>query len=193
MSSLPNRLSPSSAGDFQQCPKLFHYKKVLGRPSYSTQASSAGRLTHLVLDEIFEFPPAERTSMVAKELVVPAWRAITNPLADNDLLMTPIERQIRSRNGLWRQSVGPGSEEESKLAFDLEDYSRLAPPGSEVETQILKDSRRLANSYFKHEDPRTIDPIGRELHLNAEFEGVSIHGIVDRLDRVPAEMPMAPW
>lgn len=185
MSSLPNRLSPSSAGDFQQCPKLFHYKKVLGRPSYSTQASAAGRLTHLVLDELFEFPPVERTSMVAKELVVPAWRAITNPLADDDLLMTPIERQIRSRNGLWKHSVDPGSEEEYKLAFDLEDYSRLAPPGSEVETQILKDSRRFANSYFKHEDPREIDPIGRELHLNAEFQGVSIHGIVDRLDRGP--------
>ena len=45
MSLLPSQLSPSSAGDFQQCPKLFHFKKVLGRPSYSNQASAAGRLS----------------------------------------------------------------------------------------------------------------------------------------------------
>ena len=183
MSLLPNQLSPSSAGDFQQCPKLFHFKKILGRPSYSNQASAAGRLTHLVLDEIFEFSPSERTSMVAKELVVPAWRAITNPLADDDYLMTPLEREIRTRNGLWRHVVESGSKEEAKLTFDLEDYSRLAPPGSGGEAQILKDSMRFATSYFKHEDPREIDPIGRELHLNAEIEGVSIHGIIDRLDR----------
>ena len=114
MSLLPSQLSPSSAGDFQQCPKLFHFKKVLGRPSYSNQASAAGRLTHLVLDEIFEFSPGERTSMVAKEIVVPAWRAITNPLADDDYLMTPLEREIRSRNGLWRHAVESGSKEEAE-------------------------------------------------------------------------------
>ena len=185
MSSLPNQLSPSSAGDFQQCPKMFHFKKVLGRPSHSSEASAAGRLTHLVLDELFELPPEDRNPSAAKELVIPAWLAMTDPLLDDSSYVESIERKIRTRNELWLQLVEPGSDRMARLEFDIKDYSRLAPQGSEAEAKIIKDATRFTTSYFRHEEPREIHPIGRELHLNADVNGVSIHGIVDRLDNGP--------
>ena len=111
------------------------------------------------LDEIFEHDSNNRTPSTAKDLVGPAWRAISNPLAEVDQCVDSIESQIRIRNGLWRHAVQPGSPEEAKLAFDFEDYSRLARPGSEEEARILKDSKRFVTSYFKHEDPSGINPI----------------------------------
>lgn len=37
--------------------------------------------------------------------------------------------------------------------------------------------------YFELEDPRTVEPIGLELKLEGEIAGVSVRGIIDRLDR----------
>ncbi|MGC5616997.1 RecB family exonuclease [Georgenia sp. Z1491] len=46
--------------------------------------------------------------------------------------------------------------------------------------------RALVSQYFRMENPRRLEPSGRELHVEAELgSGVLLRGIVDRLDRAP--------
>ncbi len=44
-------------------------------------------------------------------------------------------------------------------------------------------SERYIQNYFQLETPTKIDPVGREIRLQAEIGGVNIVGILDRLDR----------
>jgi len=184
---LPNRLSPSRSADFEQCPRLFHFKTILERPVFSSQATAAGRLTHLVLDELFELKNQDRSPVEAEKLIEPSWEVLYNPLKSRQAEVgSPLESQIRNRKGAWAEEILEGTPEATRAAFDVRDMEILAPPNSLAMHQILKDTRRFVKSYFKHEQPELVDPLGREVHLNCEVEGVQIHGIIDRLDSTPS-------
>jgi putative RecB family exonuclease len=46
--------------------------------------------------------------------------------------------------------------------------------------------RALVSQYFRMENPRRLEPKGREMHVEAELaSGVLVRGIVDRLDEAP--------
>src|SRR5690606_40099543 len=48
--------------------------------------------------------------------------------------------------------------------------------------QLEADARALVERYFRLEDPRTITPIGIELKLELELDGIRLRGIIDRLE-----------
>lgn len=50
---------------------------------------------------------------------------------------------------------------------------------------FVADALRLLDRYFEMEDPREINAVGLELWLEAEVRGVSLRGIIDRLDHLP--------
>lgn len=55
---------------------------------------------------------------------------------------------------------------------------------SEAEEQaFFADASTLLESYFKLEDPTTINPVGLELMLEVPIEGVTLRGIIDRLEQ----------
>jgi putative RecB family exonuclease len=58
----------------------------------------------------------------------------------------------------------------------------LAGPGRDA---FLADAESLVSNYFKLEDPDAIDTVGVELLLEAEFGGMQLRGIIDRLDVTP--------
>ena len=45
------------------------------------------------------------------------------------------------------------------------------------------ESLELLANYFAVEDPRSIDPVDRELDLIEDLDGITIRGILDRIDR----------
>lgn len=53
----------------------------------------------------------------------------------------------------------------------------------EQAVEFVADAHRLLTGYFAMEDPRRINAIGLELRLEAEVGGVTLRGIIDRLDR----------
>lgn len=53
---------------------------------------------------------------------------------------------------------------------------------AEGEQQLLDDSERLVRNAFELEDPTTINPIGIELFLTLELDGLRLRGIIDRLE-----------
>lgn len=50
---------------------------------------------------------------------------------------------------------------------------------------FVADADRLLGRYFELEDPRQVHAVGLELRLEAEIGGVTLRGIIDRLDRLP--------
>jgi putative RecB family exonuclease len=53
---------------------------------------------------------------------------------------------------------------------------------AEAEAAFLAEARTLVERYFRLEDPTAITPIGLELLLEVELDGVRLRGIIDRLE-----------
>lgn len=70
-------------------------------------------------------------------------------------------------------------------AFELlrtqPDYVDLALDG-DAEAAFLDDAEQLVRRYFQLEDPSTVQPIGLELQLGVELDGLTVRGIIDRLE-----------
>jgi len=74
---LPERLSPSRASDYQQCPKLFYYKTILGLPTPASVATCKGTLAHYAFEKIFDHPRGERNAEKAVPYVRTHWEEIS--------------------------------------------------------------------------------------------------------------------
>jgi putative RecB family exonuclease len=51
-----------------------------------------------------------------------------------------------------------------------------------AEAAFLTDAEVLVEHYFQLEDPTTINPVGLEIMLEVPIEGVTLRGIIDRLE-----------
>jgi putative RecB family exonuclease len=87
---------------------------------------------------------------------------------DADTRTLPVARE------LLPQAITDVLDGDEYRALDLADEARAA---------LIADAGRLVEKYFELEDPRTIQPEGLELMLEAEFGGVRLRGIIDRLER----------
>jgi putative RecB family exonuclease len=184
---LPKRISPSRAKDFAQCPRLFYYKTILGIPTPNTLATAKGTIAHTAFERLFDHPREDRTPATALSYVAPAWEVMTSPLATRKSVAkgTP-EEAIRNEGKKWREEIAAGSIDEARALRSAEDYQILAPPGSEIEAKLIADASFSVENYFTIERPWNFDPVARELHLEAETLGVSMHGFIDRLDKYTA-------
>jgi putative RecB family exonuclease len=54
--------------------------------------------------------------------------------------------------------------------------------------QFHADAEALVRRYFELEDPRTVHPIGLELKLTVQLDGVTLRGVIDRLDLVDGDL-----
>ena len=153
-----DRLSPSRAKEFDQCPRRFWFGTVRGCSSPPTSATLKGNLFHSVFEQLYGLPREERGREPALELVEPAWSAMVEP------------------------DIGEASERE--LASSQE-ARFVIPAGSEAESLLLAETIQLIENYFDAEIERwwNFDPAGIELHLEAELGSLTLHGFLDRLDR----------
>lgn len=67
------RLSPSRASDFIQCPKLFEYKTIQKLPEPTTIHQARGTAAHAALEQLFDLEPAERDAERLYDLFRSAW------------------------------------------------------------------------------------------------------------------------
>jgi putative RecB family exonuclease len=116
-------LSPSRAQDFARCPLLFRLRAVDKTPEPRTLAQVRGTVTHLVLERVFDLPPAARTPDGAASLV---------PAAVDDVVATdpPLAALIESAGG--RTAFVDQVTSLVRADFSLEDPSRLAPEAREL-------------------------------------------------------------
>ncbi len=62
-----------------------------------------------------------------------------------------------------------------------EEYTGLGLTADD-EVAFAQDAAQMVERYFQLEDPRTITPIGLEMMLEAEIDGLTVRGIIDRLE-----------
>ena len=61
------------------------------------------------------------------------------------------------------------------------EYLELALDEGEA-AAFLADAAQLVTNYFALEDPTRVEAVGVELRLEAEFDGLRLRGVIDRLD-----------
>lgn len=102
------------------------------------------------------------------------------------LVHTALERLF------WRHPAGErtpaAGRAELAAAWDLlqddPDWRSLGLAGDEAD-RFLADAEDLVANYFSLEDPDAVTPVGIELTLEADLDGIRLRGILDRLDRTP--------
>ena len=70
-------LSPSRAGDYQQCPLLYRFRAIDKLPEPTTIAQVKGTLVHAVLEDLYQRPRPERTYPAAVKALKPHWAELT--------------------------------------------------------------------------------------------------------------------
>lgn len=66
------------------------------------------------------------------------------------------------------------------LAED-DEYLQLGLDGA-AEATFLAEAEQLVRRYYELEDPSTVTPIGLELRMELELDGLRLRGIIDRLE-----------
>jgi putative RecB family exonuclease len=67
------------------------------------------------------------------------------------------------------------------------DVTRLGLDAERTE-QLFADCRRLVDNYLRMEDPTSVRAIGLELSLAAQIDGLTLRGIIDRLELRDGEL-----
>jgi putative RecB family exonuclease len=149
-------LSPSRAGDYLTCALLYRFRAIDRMPERPGLAAFRGTLVHEVLDRLFDRPPTERTPDEAGRIL---------PQALVDLL----EAQPDAAFALVEDAQWPADEPPEI-------------PGAARE-QLLIDATALLERYFALEDPREIEPTGREQLVEVALDpDLLLRGYVDRMD-----------
>lgn len=64
------------------------------------------------------------------------------------------------------------------------EFEALGLESSEVD-QFKRDTAKMVDRYFTLEDPQSIIVVGTEMMIEADLDGVTIRGIIDRLEETP--------
>lgn len=190
---LPAKLSPSSIEKFKQCPKLYYFTAVLGIRTPGTEHTFRGTLCHTAFEYVVDLSPAARTPAATKAFLMPAVRVKLDPYAARDTVECDIERDMREREDMWADLRDEGSKAERRAVDDAVDFKRVLDSyGLELMMSEMED---LVDNWFTIERIAKLNPVGREVHLDARVgakgrkKGTPIHGYVDRLDYIePKDM-----
>lgn len=82
-------LSPSRAGDFMNCPLLFRFRTIDKLPEPPDANLVRGTGIHLVLEKLFQRPPAERTLTNAVASIPQAWAELQESRSEAQELFGP--------------------------------------------------------------------------------------------------------
>jgi putative RecB family exonuclease len=125
-------------------------------------------------------PLAFRFSVVERLPEPPSPAALKGTLVHRalELLFSEYPRGSRSRvaaqqalDAAWRELAG--GEELGFLGLDAAE-----------EAAYLVDARVLVDRYLELEDPDAVNAVGLELNLSTDLAGITVRGIIDRLDEL---------
>ena len=96
------RLSPSGAATFEQCPRRWKFRYVDKVEEPGGVAAAAGTFVHLVLEQVMALPAAERTVEAARQAATTAWETFSTEDAYQNLGLDDAEK----RQFMWRAWTG---------------------------------------------------------------------------------------
>ena len=136
-------LSPSRAADFMTCPLLYRFRVIDKLPEPPSPAAARGTLVHAVLERLFDEPPAGRTPVTARRLLVPQWERLAAAEPElTSLFSGEAERAV------WLDEAAAMLDR----YFTLEDPTRLEPAHREMSVQTVLDSGLTLRGYIDRLD-----------------------------------------
>jgi len=90
------------------------------------------------------------------------------------MLLDPVDRTVDA-------AMGCLADARAALADDAEWLELALDPTAEA--TFMAEADVLVRKYFEIEDPTTVTPMGLELRMEVELEGLTLRGIIDRLER----------
>lgn len=179
---LPRRISPSRASDYEQCPKLFYYKTLLGLSTPATVDTCKGTLAHHAFEKIFDHPREERTADNAVPYVRQHWAELTQKpdyAAILGLGETAVESMLVQAEDLVRQWFSV----ERPHNFDPEErelYVKAHAAGVEVHgfiDRLDKVVREDGSVLWYISDYKTGKP-AREPYLEKAFFAMNVYALL---------------
>jgi len=158
-------LSYSSYRTYLECPLRWKYLYVERRPETPRGYFTFGRVVHSVLEELirpYVVPAARRTESGDTQRTLDEWPGGTAPAPAPTGRPMSAEELLAAYDRAWSGEGYTSPEEEAR-------YRAL---GRDL---LLRYQARLEN-----DPPR---PVAIEQHLEARWDGIPIHGYVDRIDR----------
>ena len=158
-------LSYSSYSTYLECPLRWKFLYIDRLPEVPRGYFTFGRVVHSVLEELVRpmvLPSARRVGEADSQRTLDEWHAPAGP-APGGWMTSEALLALYERSWL---SEGYSSPEEEQRYRDL---------GREL---LLRYHDRLLR-----EPPH---PVAVEEHLEARWDGIPIHGYIDRIDRTPA-------
>lgn len=126
-------------------------------------------------------PLSFRFSVVEHLREVASAAAVKGTLVHRALQLLFSEREAGQRDRLEAESALLRGFDEIR---DSSDFAELRLCEAD-EAAFLRDASLLVDRYFEIEDPSSVTAVGLELDLKVELDGITLRGIVDRLDRLP--------
>ncbi len=165
----PAPLSYSSYRTYLECPLRWKYLYVERRPETPHGYFTFGRVVHSVLEELVRplvVPSVRRREGTESQTTLHDWSdSGEGPPADAEPRRPAnAESVLATYDRLW-SSEGYGSSEEEQR------YRALG--------------RELLLRYRDDLELHPPDPVSVEEHLQATWDGLPVHGYVDRIDRMP--------
>jgi putative RecB family exonuclease len=159
-------LSYSSYHTYLECPLRWKYLYVDRLPETPRGYFTFGRVVHTVLEELlrpFVVPAARRAGSTDSQRTLDEWQAKSRSEAAPGVMSG--EQMLELYDRSWSGDGYSSPEEEAR-------YRAL---GREL---LLKFHERLGRD--------RPSPISVEEHLEARWDGIPIHGYIDRIDRTPS-------
>jgi putative RecB family exonuclease len=159
-------LSYSSFRTYQECPLRWRFLYIDKLPETPRGYFTFGRVVHSVLEELVAplvVPSARRVSESDRQRTLDEWHAHPETSAP-PRWMTP-EELLAAYDRVWSSEGYSSPEEESR-------YRALG--------------REMLLRYYDFLVRERPLPVAVEEHLEARWDGIPVHGYVDRIDRTPA-------
>lgn len=185
-----NRLSPSRASDFKQCPQLYKFRSVDKLPEPVSVHQARGTTAHLALERLYDLPAVERTADRLYDLFRSAWSELRGTEEYGDLFDDPVDERE------W----GVASLELLRNYFGIEDPAAVAPLDRELDLiEELGDGiviRGILDRMDEREDGELViidyktGKAPPERYAAAAFFAMKIYAMLirQRLGRTPAEL-----
>jgi putative RecB family exonuclease len=159
-------LSYSSVRTYLECPLRWKFLYIDKIPEAPRGYFSFGRTIHSVLEQLLQplvVPPARSTGAGVAQRTLDEWRGSHPPPTPGHLWT--VEEMLETYRKLWVSDGYLSSDDESR-------YRRLGE-------EMLVGFHASMTAHPPH-------PVAIEAHLEARWDGIPVHGYIDRIDRTPA-------
>ena len=122
------RLSPSRINEYQQCPKLYHYRVIEKLPEPLSLDAIRGTLVHNILEELMAMPVEVRTLDTAKSNIYAHWQKLKEAHLELEQLVSS-EREWIDRVDALLDSYFQLENPQTFQPTHMESHLELEPSG----------------------------------------------------------------